>query len=427
MNLIPLSTNQAPPISVPFRFFAVAPLFLLLAALLLVQGSYNPFVHSRTPALLAATHGITLGFLSMIMLGAVQQILPVVIGSTLPAPRLVAWSTQLLLIAGTLLLCFGFLHSQPELLNLAWPLLGVAFIMFTVATLISLARAAARNASRTAIFLAILSLLAAVIIGALLAYGHATGLSLDYLRLAAAHVSMALGGWVLLLAVGVSYQVVPMFQLTPGYPKWLTSRLAPAIFAVLLLHLILLLTELAPHWLQIASETLFWMCAILFGSATLLVQFLRKRSVPDATLSFFRFGMACLLALSLLAMSLQYFSESDFFYMLGGILFLLGFAMSLLFGMLYKIIPFLVWFHLFRSGTKIDFPNVKEIIPEQWKVRHLWLHGGTVTAAILSLWWDTAVWLLALCLTLEGLLFGWLLFVAIRIYRSILRLIELEK
>ena len=67
--------------------------------------------------------------------------------------------------------------------------------------------------------------------GILLAHGYASGIALpDARKLAAAHVSLMLGGWVLLLIVGVSYQVVPMFQLTPNYPKWLTATLAPAIF-----------------------------------------------------------------------------------------------------------------------------------------------------------------------------------------------------
>lgn len=427
MNLIPLSTDQAPHISVPLRFFAVAPLFLMLAALMLSLDSGNPFAHTHTPALLAATHCITLGFVSMIMLGAVQQVLPVVIGSTLPAPRLIAWSSQLLLIAGTLLLSFGFMLSRPALLNSAWPLLALSFAIFISAAMISLARAAARNASRNAIFLALLSLTAAVILGSLLAYGYATGLALGYPRLAAGHISMALGGWVMLLTVGVSFQVVPMFQLTPGYPKWLTARLAPAIFAVLFLHLLLLLLDAAPRWLETATEIMFWLSAILFSSATLLVQYRRRRIIPDATLSFFRLGMSSLLCLAVLWLTLHYFIDPDFFKMLGGILFLLGFAMSLIFGMIYKIVPFLVWFHLFRSGTKTKIPNMKEIIPEPWMWRHLWLHGCTLAAALLSLWWHAAAWLFVLCLMLQSMLFSYVLYTAIALYRRTLRQIELEK
>ena len=427
MNLIPLSTDQAPPISVPLRFFAIAPLFLLLAALMLALDGGNPFAHAHTPALLAATHCVTLGFVTMIMLGAVQQVLPVVIGSTLPAPRLVAWASQLLLIAGTLLLCFGFELGKPALFNFAWPLLALAFAIFISAALISIARAGARNASRTAIFLALLSLSAAVILGALLAYGYATGQALDYFRLAAAHVSVALGGWIMLLAIGVSYQVVPMFQLTPGYPKWLTIRLAPAVFATLILHLILLLLDAVPHWLLLVTETIFWICAILFGSSTLLVQYLRKRKIPDATLSFFRLGMGALLSLAILSLTLKYFIAPESFKILAGILFLLGFALSLIFGMLYKIVPFLVWFHLFRSANKTETPNMKEILPEAWMWRHLWLHGITLAAAVFSLWWMVAVWLFILCLVLQSLLLGYMLLTAISVYRRTLKLIELEK
>ena len=34
-----------------------------------------------------------------------------------------------------------------------------------------------------------------------------------------------MGGWILILVIGVSYQVVPMLQLTPAYPKGITTAL----------------------------------------------------------------------------------------------------------------------------------------------------------------------------------------------------------
>lgn len=53
MKLITLSTEQAPPISVPLRFFAVAPAFLLLVALMLTLSPGNPFANTHAPALIA--------------------------------------------------------------------------------------------------------------------------------------------------------------------------------------------------------------------------------------------------------------------------------------------------------------------------------------------------------------------------------------
>jgi hypothetical protein len=434
MKIASLSPEQAPPIGVPLRFFAVAPAFLVLAALLLAMGDGNPFANTHSPALLAATHCITLGFMAMVMLGAVQQVVPVIIGSQMPAPRLIAWLTMLPLLAGALLLTSGFALGKPELLNLSWSLLGSAFLIFICASLFSLARATAKNPTqsanptKTAVLLSVISLAAAVTLGMLLARGYAAGLPIPYARLATAHISLTLGGWVMLLIIGVSYQVVPMFQLTPNYPKWLTGNLTPAIFAALLSSLIPLLFESAPRWPGLVAEILFWLLASSYAAVTLKLQSQRRRRVPDATLSFFRMGMLALLAAALFSLaSLFWPTYSEHFRMLSVLAFLLGFAMSVIQGMLYKIVPFLVWFHLFRGGsnpTNTRIPNMKEVIPERWMWRHLWLHGATLLAALLATWWDMATWLVVIGLLLQGILLGYAMFTGISVYRNTLRRIE---
>ena len=425
MKIASLSTEQAPPISVPLRFFVVAPVFLALAALLLALAGGNPVAELRSPAQIAATHHVTLGFMAMVMLGAAQQLLPVVIGSQMPASRLVAWLTFVPLIAGVLSLSAGFMLGRAELLNLSWPLLGLTFLVFIAASLISLARATARNATKTALLLSIFSLAGAVTLGMLLARGYAAGLPLPYARLAAAHISLALGGWVLLLGIGVSYQVVPMFQLTPNYPKWLTAWLAPAIFAALLLNLALLIPESAPRWAGFIAEGIFWALACCFAVVTLRLQTQRRRRVPDAPLSFFRLGMLSLPAAALFSLAALSFPEAaGHLRTLSALAFLLGFALSLIQGMLYKVVPFLVWFHLFRGGVSTGIPNMKEIIPERWMWRHLWLHGGTLLAALLAPSWNTAAWLVMLGLVLQGALMGHGVLTGIAVYRRILRKIE---
>jgi len=425
MKLVSLSTEQAPPIFVPLRFFAVAPVFLLLAAVMLATSAGNPFANMHGPALIAATHAITLGFISMIMLGALQQVLPVMIGSSLPAPRLLSWLIQLPLVAGTLLLAGGFLLGRPELLSATWPALGLAFSVFISAALFSLAKSAAQNASKTAIVLSILALGGTVILGMLLTYGYSTGLSLNFASLATAHISLALGGWVMLLIAGVSYQVVPMFQLTPPYSKWLTASFAPVIFVILLNKLILLVIAEPSRWAEFVADNLFWLFAIFFSLATLILQHKRRRRIPDATLVFFRIGMISLLSVALFAITTQTFVSSERLKIMTGLIFILGFAMSLILGMLYKIVPFLIWFHLFRGGSFHQIPNMKEIIAEPWIWRHLWLHLCTLAAALLAPCWMIAAWLLMLCLLLQGLLLGYTLFSAIAIYHR--TLLQLEK
>ena len=86
-----LSLEQAPPFSVPLRFFLTAPWFLVVAALLILWQGPAIFASRWHPATLALTHLLTLGFMAQVMLGALLQMLPVVVGVCLlytsPSPR----------------------------------------------------------------------------------------------------------------------------------------------------------------------------------------------------------------------------------------------------------------------------------------------------------------------------------------------------
>jgi hypothetical protein len=134
--------------------------------------------------------------------------------------------------------------------------------------------------------------------------------------------------------------------------------------------------------------------------------------------------MIALLCTALFAMMSFLIPSIEHFDTLLIVLFLLGFVMSLIHGMLYKIVPFLIWFHLFRGGIKRGVPNMKEIISEHLMWRHLWLHRSTLLAAMMAPWWIAAAWLTALGLFLQGILLGYSLFTAISVYRGTFRRIE---
>ena len=60
---------------------------------------------------------------------------------------------------------------------------------------------------------------------------------------------------------------------------------------------------------------------------------------------------------------------------------------------------------------------MKEVIPEHWMWRHLWLHMATLLAALLAFFWDTATWLLILGLSLQGVVLSFAIFTGIMVYR----------
>ncbi|MDD5330808.1 MAG: hypothetical protein PHX38_12470, partial [Sulfuricella sp.] len=352
MSLQPgLSFDQAPPILVPFRFFLSAPLFGLLAALLAVWLGPALLDSRWQPAVLAWTHLMTLGFLGMAMVGAMMQLLPVMAASPVAHPVGVARIVHWLLLPGVILLVLGFLFASHWPMRLAMALLGAGFLAFVAAVGRSLWRASSANPTVVGMRFAVIGLVATVALGLTLASNYGWGWWLtDRVAVTNLHLSWGLLGWIGMLVIAVSYQVVPMFQLTPAYPKPVARRLTGALFMLLLLWSA---TRLLPEgmrdkgWLVIGLLVAAGYAG--YAVTTLRLQLQRRRKQSDVTLLFWRFGMVCLLlalaaGVTRQAMPLLVDIQGNNFAL--AFLFIAGFAVSVVNGMLYKIVPFLIWFHL---------------------------------------------------------------------------------
>ena len=139
MNINGLSFNALPPIDLPFRFFLTAPLFVILCALLILFSGETLWISRWHPNMLALTHGFTLGFLSMVMMGALLQLLPVIGGIGITKPRKITYFCHTSLVLGTLCLMANFIWPNTVLgfssLILLVCSLGTYFIAFTLVLL----------------------------------------------------------------------------------------------------------------------------------------------------------------------------------------------------------------------------------------------------------------------------------------------------
>ncbi|MDP3841230.1 MAG: permease [Oxalobacteraceae bacterium] len=383
-----LNLQQAPPIWVPFRFFLSAPLFGLLAAALMLWQGPELFASRWSASTLAATHLITLGFMTMVMAGAMMQMLPVLAGAPVPRPKLVAALVHPLLMLGTLLLAAGFLLAQPLLLQCAVVLLGTGLAVFFGSMLLTLSRVRNPTATIVAMWLASIAFGITIVLGLTLGTSHGWGTPLLSQSLRDLHPAWGLVGWTGLLVAGVAYQIVPMFQMTPNYPRWMTRGLTACAFIVLALWS---LAQGATDWswLRVASVCLLVAAYGVFAAVTLDLQRRRRRRLPDVTLEFWRVGMVALLLAALLWLSRQLpalaFAQSD---VLLGVLVIGGAAVSFISGMLYKIMPFLTWFHLQAlPASGMRMPNMKAILPEKAQRRQLRLHLASLGLLIAAALW----------------------------------------
>ncbi|MDH5473318.1 MAG: hypothetical protein OEY87_04030 [Gammaproteobacteria bacterium] len=404
MNYNQLSIDQAPSISTPFVFFLTAPLFAITAALIVIINGAEIFQDRWLPTTLAITHLITLGFITMVMMGAIFQLLPVMAGAPIFKPQITSRIIYGFYTSGIICLTTGFAQQHPLLLKIAVFCLAIAFLTFLISASIALIKSETSGASVKGLSYSIAALWIATSLGILLASGHAWD-SIPLLRhFTGLHIAWAAIGWITTMIISIAYQVIPMFQITANYPKILDRNLTTGLFFILLawsgLEYFNYSANLSFKWLSTLSAFTLCLLIITFVVITIRMQIQRKKRMADATLYFWLIGLINLIIALLLYVFASITGHNlDF---LIGIVFFIGFAMSIINGMLYKIIPFLVWLHLhrklaFKTDSRSRIPTMNDVISSRKSLLQLVLHIIALLLTILAIFKPEQFIYLAAC------------------------------
>lgn len=379
-----LAYALSPAPGASLRFLLTAPWFALLAALLLLWTGDQAFVSRWSAPTLGATHLLTLGYLSMAMAGAMLQLIPVVTGTTLAPARssiAAAWSG---LALGALLLAAALTLNATPLFLPAALLLAASFALIMA----PVARALARPATPAAMpmvrgmRIALGGLLVTVGLGAALTLHLGGRASLPVITLTDLHAAWGLIGWVAMLVVCVAFQVIPMFQSSQTYPA-LVTRWAVWVLAGLL-----------------AAWSTVWICApgyaglagapvgaalVAYAALTAWLLTKRKRKDIDATTLYWRLSLASLAASALLYVA----PKGEAVALATGVTFMAGFAMGAVNGMLYKIVPFLLWYHMQQDprASKASVLPIRTILPDAKARRQFWWHTAALLALLAAVAW----------------------------------------
>lgn len=433
MNISGLSFNALPPIDLPFRFFISAPLFMIACAVLIFTFGESLWLSRWQPSMLALTHGFTLGCLTMVMMGALLQLLPVIGGIGIPKPRLVATTSHSLYFLGVTALMFSFISVKMWLLVSALVLLTFAFTIYLTAVIWVLMKKMSQGDSINTFRLAIAAFVLVLILGVILLaskVGFALPLSTLGKQLTDIHAVLGLVGWASLLIIGVSFQVLPMFHVAPNMPKHIRKYL-PAGISLLLLAFALL----GGNFLA-----LIFIAHGLFALVLFHVINQRKRKVPDTSIKYWQ-----LAASSLLVLNGLYFLPDSFYLTDNPILpfplpdkailltaiFIYFNLLSVIQGMLLKILPFLSYTHL-QQRCLIDFsamqhiPHMHEFLNKQHGLLLYYLHILSGLSLVGVTFVPSLYFIFSALLFIE---FSWLLFLMIkcmRLYFSVDKKINLS-
>ncbi|MBV2234677.1 MAG: hypothetical protein KUL75_03935 [Sterolibacterium sp.] len=425
-----LSFEQAPPISVPFRFFLLAPLFGIAAGVLLVLQGSEALASRWNPSTLALTHLFSVGFMLQAMCGALLQFVPVATGGNVRRPRLVANVAHPLLGLAAMVLITAFLAAQSQswLFPLAGLLFALGLSLFIGNVGMALLQTPATGMTVQTLRLSLFGLVMTLLFGLLLVgmlgwqgrFIALTGWSLP--RLVNTHAAWGLGGWALLLVMAVSYMVVPMFLLTPAYPARASRWLPLGLLAVLLVWSAVQFIDasLVPGGLAEAIVLPGLALAAGYALVTLWLQEKRRRRIVDPTFLFWRSAMLALLAILLswlVLLAVPDLAQHPRSMVWLGVLAFHGVFVSVISGMLYKIVPFMIWLHLQKlDDLKTLPPNMKQMIPERRMRGQLAAHLLALALLLLAVLWPRFAPVAGGALALSFAWLEWNLLQALRIY-----------
>jgi len=336
-----LSLDQAPPYSVTMKFFITGFVYAFFGGVYLaINGGVFDVIF---------IHLMTIGFMTMVMSGAVLQFLPVVGGITFKRIKLLSNLIYIGLNLGVIGFVVGFYLYNLLLLRMSAFILSFSITLFAMSVIYKVFTSKTKNLSILSIAFALLFLFLGMLAGVWMLHSHASiNFDESFLQVKNLHLLLLFFGWILLLVMGVSFQVIPMFWVAKDF-----SPKSKAVFIFLMAGLLLLNLFFATF----AFLLLLLLLGAVYAVAMMHRLYKRKRKLSDCSVKYWFVAMASLLIVML-------FLIFDVATYLSYKIAAFGFVYGVISAMIYKIIPFITWFHLSAKGI-FEIPTMKEMIAQK--------------------------------------------------------------
>jgi len=366
-----LQTNNAPHPSVIIPHFIFASVALIGVAVLLLLSENALLEVYFSGKMIAITHLTVLGWASMVIFGALYQLIPVVFETSLYSERL-AKVTFYCLGVSVVFLCYSFwANSFAVLLPYAALATFVSLLLFVINVFVSYRKSPVRKIESKFIMMSIVWLAVTELIGTLIAFNFKfnflSEIHLHYLKI---HATIGFVGWFLFLIIGVGSTLLPMFFISHELTKnWLRKSF---IFLNLGM-LVLLVNGFSIH--ETSLELLafsFCILGIIYFLRYIYQSYKKRlRKKLDVGMRYSVLAMVLLVVpVIILSIILKAFPIADEFVnrvvVLYGFSVLFGFITTLILGQTYKTLPFIVWLHTYQKLVgKTKTPLPRELYSEK--------------------------------------------------------------
>jgi hypothetical protein len=348
------------------HYVTAAVCFLILSVMLLfsVKAFNGHYFH---PQILAITHMAALGWGTMIIFGASYQLIPVVLETDLYSEKL-AWISVAFFLPGLIELVYSFWIFVPGIhMQCGAILLLLAVIVFTVNVYLTANKNKQERIQADFIFSACIMLCLTVALGAVLVFNFTRPLlpqpQLHFLKL---HANLGLVGWFLLMLIGVSSKLVPMFLVS----SYQNTRLLTFSYYLIVGALLCFLVDSYFFGLNFNTYFIFIIgvigisCYFLFILKCLRTRLRKHIDLPmlNSFFSFILLKIAVLTVPFIIYFHLKNNLVTVRFSMIYGEFMLMGWITALILGQTFKTLPFIVWVKHYEHLTgKLKTPMPADI------------------------------------------------------------------
>ena len=378
--------------------------WLVIRPAILAEYHYNQYV-------IATTHLFVLGWICSVVMGAMYQLVPVALETKLYSEKLAGWQFAFHVVGFTGMVWMFRVWNMKQVGHFGCVFAtGVGLFVYNIAR--TLRRVPKWNVTAAAVTAALCWFSLTVTAGLFIAIGKCSyetseglataevvrtlvgglrqlaGFMSHFDAISAMHAHAHLGGvgFFTMLIVGVSYKLIPMFMLSEIQS---TRR---AVWSVALLNVGLagsFVTILLRSPWKLAFALVVIAALVVYGIELAAILRARKRRVVDWGIKCFLTAVGLYAPLSVLAVVLAwpglplnpFTGQLENVY---GFLGLIGVVSFAIMGMLYKIVPFLVWFGRYsRQIGRAQVPALADLYSAKLQAFGYWsyLAGLIVTSS----------------------------------------------
>jgi len=346
-----LSTKNAPSPKVVLPYYAYGSIAFIIATIVMFFTAGDLAVGFITPKILSLVHIMILGWITMIIFGALYQLIPVVMEVKLYSEKL-AMASFITLGLGTPLMAISFWFdfiSDTHLMMAGGSLVIISVIMFVINTLGSALQTVNKTIENKFIVTSIFWLLLTVLLGLsivlfpnILTYGSFQ-----------IHIHLGIIGWFMMLVVGVASTLMPMFFIAHQLNKNCLERAYWAINGGLIILLASMFFDLG-NYAKIGAGFVIALGFMMFFKYNFGAYKKRLRRSLDigmklSVLAFTLFVITIITGFLSAFGSIIDASILTKLNLIYGVSLIFGFLTTLILGQMYKTLPFIVWLKIYQD------------------------------------------------------------------------------